>query len=152
MDSEHYVRYTNLLAYISVAWSPAISLSNSSLKGTNLTMALIALGAKSGEVSVLKCIQPTAYTLEKVASSPEVSLVAIIKAHESWASALSWSKSSKTIHNSEDAVMHCTEEFFLATGSSDGRYTPVLGYSIRNTWSMTINVPAECASMSSLLC
>eukprot|EP00250_Pteridium_aquilinum_P003163 c13489_g1_i1 orf=522-3281(-) len=123
MDSEHYVRYTNVLSYVSVAWSPAIrlaSLSNSSLKGMNLTMAFIALGAKSGEVSVLRCIQPAAYTLDKVTSTPEVSLVAIIKAHESWVSAMSWSTSSKTIYNGDDSSPACVEEFFLITGSSDG--------------------------------
>ncbi|MCO5605146.1 hypothetical protein L7F22_059326 [Adiantum nelumboides] len=123
MDSKHFVHYTNVLAYVSVAWSPAMRVENltkDSPQITTLTMALIALGAKSGDVSILTCIQPINYSVETATSTPAVSLVTIVNAHESWVSALAWSKSCKNIHTGDSNDAISAEEILLATGSSDG--------------------------------
>ncbi|KAI5083046.1 hypothetical protein GOP47_0002789 [Adiantum capillus-veneris] len=123
MDSKCFVNFTNVLAYVSVAWSPAMrveSLTKDSLKITTLTMALLALGAKSGDVSILKCIQPVNYSVETVTTTPAVSLVTIVKAHESWVSALAWTKGCKTMDSGDSSETTGVEEMILATGSSDG--------------------------------
>ncbi|KAH7300907.1 hypothetical protein KP509_23G003100 [Ceratopteris richardii] len=123
MDPKDFLALTNVLSYVSVGWSPAFrleSFSNQSLKKTNLIVALLALGAKSGEISILKCTQPVNYSLEKATSSPDVSLVTIIKAHESWVSTLTWCKSGKTLKSETDSDTSKCEEILLATGSTDG--------------------------------
>lgn len=118
-----YTSYINRFAYVVVAWSLNLRveclISDLSKKRTE-NFVLIAMGAKSGEVSVLRASYPHQYTLELATSIPEVNLVGVFEAHGSWISALCWGKGCKTIYNKDGIAAGHEEEIFLATGSSDG--------------------------------
>ena len=113
-----------MLSFVVVACSPTLGLKNhrGDTSGCIAENAmLIALGSKSGEVSLLRITMPRDYSLEKVTFAPEVSMIGVFEAHESWVSVLSWAKCYKS-ENNHHSTLSGDEEVLLVTGSCDGRY------------------------------
>ena len=119
-----YKKYSNMLSFVVVACSPTLRIKNyrGDTSGCIAENAmLIALGSKSGEVSLLMITMPRDYNLEKVTFAPEVSMISVFEAHESWVSVLSWAKGYKS-ENNDHSALSGDEEVLLVTGSCDGRY------------------------------
>jgi len=77
-----------------------------------LRFSLLAIGSKSGSVSIWKVHAPECYHIERSNVSPMVELTAIVQTHSSWVSTMSW------------GIFGCDSsnpQVVLVTGSCDGR-------------------------------
>ncbi|KFK34227.1 hypothetical protein AALP_AA5G117300 [Arabis alpina] len=112
ISPETYVSREALLSSLSVAWSSLLQYSSESYSCENmLRFSLLAIGSKSGCVSIWKVHAPECYNIERSNASPIVELTAIIKAHSSWVSTMSW------------GIFCCDSsnpQVVLVTGSCDG--------------------------------
>ncbi|XP_019101892.1 PREDICTED: uncharacterized protein LOC104791166 [Camelina sativa] len=90
ISPETYVSREALLSSLSVAWSSLLNFSFGSSYENMLRFSLLAIGSKSGCVSIWKVHAPECYHIERSDVSPIVELTAIIQAHSSWVSTMSW--------------------------------------------------------------
>nr|AAG52177.1 hypothetical protein; 45165-40041 [Arabidopsis thaliana] len=77
----------------------------------NNIFSLLAIGSKSGSVSIWKVHAPECYHIERSNVSPMVELTAIVQTHSSWVSTMSW------------GIFGCDSsnpQVVLVTGSCDG--------------------------------
>ena len=113
ISPEKYVSREALLSSLSVAWSSLLTFSTEGSSCQNLLrFSLLAIGSKSGCVSIWKVHAPESYHIERGNVSPNVELTAIIQAHSSWVSTMSWGISGCDSSN---------PQMLLVTGSCDGR-------------------------------
>ncbi|KAL1203280.1 hypothetical protein V5N11_031874 [Cardamine amara subsp. amara] len=112
ISPEKYVSREALLSALSVAWSSLLRFSSESSSCEDvLRFSLLAVGSKSGSVSIWKVHAPECYHVERSNVSPIVELTAIIQAHSSWVSTMSWGiVGSDSLH----------PKVVLVTGSCDG--------------------------------
>ncbi|ESQ45600.1 hypothetical protein EUTSA_v10010115mg [Eutrema salsugineum] len=112
ISPDKYVSREALLSALSVAWSSLLTFSSEGSSCENmLRFSLLAIGSKSGSVSIWKVHAPECYHIERSNVSPIVELTAIIQAHSSWVSTLSW------------GIFGCDSsnpQVVLVTGSCDG--------------------------------
>ncbi|XP_013608973.1 PREDICTED: uncharacterized protein LOC106315713 [Brassica oleracea var. oleracea] len=112
ISPEKYVSREALLSSLSVAWSSLLTFSTEGSSFENLLrFSLLAIGSKSGCVSIWKVHAPESYHIERGNVSPNVELTAIIQAHSSWVSTMSW------------GIFGCDSsnpQMLLVTGSCDG--------------------------------
>ncbi|CAA7055993.1 unnamed protein product [Microthlaspi erraticum] len=112
INPETYVAREALLSSLSVAWSSLLRFSSEGSSCENmLRFSLLAIGSKSGSVSIWKVHAPECYHIERGTVTPNVELTAIIQAHSSWVSTMSW------------GIFGCDSsnpQVVLATGSCDG--------------------------------
>ncbi|CDY61852.1 BnaAnng17840D [Brassica napus] len=112
ISPEKYVSREALLSSLSVAWSSLLTFSTEGSSCQNLLrFSLLAIGSKSGCVSIWKVHAPESYHIERGNVSPNVELTAIIQAHSSWVSTMSWGISGCDSSN---------PQMLLVTGSCDG--------------------------------
>ncbi|XP_056856802.1 uncharacterized protein LOC108820147 isoform X1 [Raphanus sativus] len=112
ISPEKYVSREALLSSLSVAWSSLLTFSAEGSSFENpLRFSLLAIGSKSGCVSIWKVHAPESYHIESANVSPNVELTAIIQAHSSWVSTMSWG-----IFGSDSS----SPQMLLVTGSSNG--------------------------------
>ncbi|CAN8254842.1 unnamed protein product [Cochlearia groenlandica] len=112
ISPEKYVSREALLSSLSVAWSSLLKFSSKGSSCENmLTFSLLAIGSKSGCVSIWKVHAPECYQIERSTASPSVELTAIVNAHSSWVSTMSWGVFGCDSSNSQ---------VVLVTGSCDG--------------------------------
>ncbi|XP_010503597.1 PREDICTED: uncharacterized protein LOC104780763 isoform X2 [Camelina sativa] len=111
ISPETYVSREALLSSLSVAWSSLLRFSSGSSCENMLRFSLLAIGSKSGSVSIWKVHAPECYHIERSDVSPVVELTAIIQAHSSWVSTMSWGISGCDSSN---------PQVVLVTGSCDG--------------------------------
>lgn len=112
ISPEKYVSREALLSSLSVAWSSLLTFSAEGSLENPLRFSLLAIGSKSGCVSIWKVHAPESYHIERGNVSPNVELTAIIQAHSSWVSTMSWGVFGSDSSN---------PQMLLVTGSSDGR-------------------------------
>ncbi|CAH2064653.1 unnamed protein product [Thlaspi arvense] len=112
ISPDKYVSREALLSSLSVAWSSLLTFSSEGSSCENMSrFSLLAIGSKSGSVSIWKVHAPECYHIERSNVSPVVELTAIIQAHSSWVSTMSW------------GIFGCDSsnpQVVLVTGSSDG--------------------------------
>ncbi|KAL9831780.1 putative transcription factor WD40-like family [Arabidopsis thaliana] len=111
ISPQTYVSREALLSSHSVAWSSLLRFSSESSCGNMLRFSLLAIGSKSGSVSIWKVHAPECYHIERSNVSPMVELTAIVQAHSSWVSTMSW------------GIFGCDSsnpQVVLVTGSCDG--------------------------------
>ncbi|CAB66419.1 hypothetical protein [Arabidopsis thaliana] len=111
ISPQTYVSREALLSSHSVAWSSLLRFSSESSCGNMLRFSLLAIGSKSGSVSIWKVHAPECYHIERSNVSPMVELTAIVQTHSSWVSTMSW------------GIFGCDSsnpQVVLVTGSCDG--------------------------------
>ncbi|KAM3331816.1 hypothetical protein ACQJBY_027614 [Aegilops geniculata] len=111
ITAEQYARRNAILSSLVVAWSPVVpSRDNTSHLLRN--WCILAVGSKSGDVSFWKICKPEYYTIDVCMVTRDQILIGVLKAHNSWVSAIGWEVSFEDSSKSS---------LLLATGCSDGR-------------------------------
>ncbi|KAK9066716.1 hypothetical protein SSX86_014039 [Deinandra increscens subsp. villosa] len=113
ISAEQYACRSAMLSSVVVSWSSM--LDNKSRRG----FCILATGTKSGTVSLWRVHEPQCYSITQGSNPPpDASLIGLIQAHNSWITAISFSK----------FVSDGSPELLLATGSSDGSVKLWRGY------------------------
>ena len=99
-----------MLSSLVVVWSSIFSLSSESRSCNKY--AILAVGGKSGKISLWKFRHPESYTIEHGGALVEAKLVGLLHAHDGWVNAISWG-----VLNADPLK----PQLLLSTGSSDGR-------------------------------
>ena len=103
-----------MLSSLVVAWSPVLQLSPKvcSIPQNGSSISLLAVGGKSGIVSLWRVSLPEQYSVEPNHVQTTSVLAGLVEAHNSWVTAVCWAlldpKASKP-------------RLVLVTGSCDGR-------------------------------
>ncbi|GMH29659.1 hypothetical protein Nepgr_031502 [Nepenthes gracilis] len=114
-----YAARSALLASLAVAWSPELQLSQANPNNSCNCFCLLAVGAKSGKVSVWRIHKPEHYSVEHASGPTKMMLVGVFQVHNAWVTALGWEILASDGSN---------PQLLLATGSSDGSVKIWLGY------------------------
>ncbi|RWW20121.1 hypothetical protein GW17_00015781, partial [Ensete ventricosum] len=109
---EQYASRSALLSALVVAWSPVLQ-SSQIRPGFSNRYSILAVGGKSGKISLWKICEPECYTVEHGRVSVDPMLIGLIQAHNSWITAISWEML---------AARPTMSQLIMATGSSDGRW------------------------------
>ncbi|XP_057820924.2 uncharacterized protein LOC131033672 isoform X1 [Cryptomeria japonica] len=123
ISAEQYAIRSGLLSSLVVAWSPTMKHSFDGDVGSSVFLysssAILAVGGKSGKVSLWRVFDPQYYTIEHCLKPPEARLIGLFQAHKSWATAVSWAICTASVSDKMD-VNTSSNKLLLATGSSDG--------------------------------
>ncbi|KAK1666622.1 hypothetical protein QYE76_054781 [Lolium multiflorum] len=110
ITAKQYARRNAILSSLVVAWSPVVP-SGDATSCLLSNWCILAVGSKSGDVSFWKICKPEYYTIDVCMVMRDPILVGVLKAHNSWVSAISWEVSYAEFSKSS---------LLLATGCSDG--------------------------------
>uniref|UniRef100_A0ACD5VTY6 Uncharacterized protein n=1 Tax=Avena sativa TaxID=4498 RepID=A0ACD5VTY6_AVESA len=110
ITAKQYARRNAILSSLVVAWSPVLP-SGDATSCLLRNWCVLAVGSKSGDVSFWKICKPEYYTIDVCMVNRDPILIGVLKAHNSWVSAISWEVCSA------DSSM---SSLLLATGCSDG--------------------------------
>jgi len=106
-----YASRYSILSSVVVAWSPALKFSATGVNNSCDFYALLAVGAKSGDISIWRIHRPPYYSIEHHGDPTTMILVGVLKAHNAWVTALSWGL----------LASDPCPQVLLASGCSDGR-------------------------------
>ncbi|XP_078446053.1 transducin/WD40 repeat-like superfamily protein isoform X2 [Wolffia australiana] len=109
ITAELYESRNAMLSSLVVSWSSVLGSFPRSCTHFNYT--ILAVGGKSGKISLWRFRQPEYYTIEDRSVSVDAKLVGILQAHEEWVSSLGWGLV---------ALDPSKPQLLLGTGSSDG--------------------------------
>ncbi|XP_024977475.1 uncharacterized protein LOC112515069 [Cynara cardunculus var. scolymus] len=112
IGAEQYSSRSAMLSSLVLAWSPMVH-SNSSG-----SCSILAIGAKNGRISFWRVQEPECYSITQRSKPHVASLIGFIQAHNSWITAISWSK----------FVSDGSPQLLLSTGCSDGSVKVWQGY------------------------
>lgn len=114
ISADKYAARSAMLSSLVVAWSPVLQVSPKifSLPQNGLAISLLAVGGKSGEVSLWRVPVPDHYSIELSGVPTTAMIVGLLHAHASWVTAISWVLLDSKSPN---------PQVLLATGSFDGR-------------------------------
>ncbi|KAL8551076.1 hypothetical protein ACS0TY_000236 [Phlomoides rotata] len=115
ITAEQYASRNEMLMSLTVAWSPLLGTSGNGVdipRYSSKCCSILAVGGKCGRISFWRILAPECYSIDNSRYSGEVSLVGLLKAHDTWITAMSWAFYGSNVSNAK---------FILATGSSDGR-------------------------------
>ncbi|KAL8197929.1 hypothetical protein R6Q57_030087 [Mikania cordata] len=105
ISAEQYACRSAMLSSLVVAWSPMLD------NKSGRSCCILAIGSKSGKISFWRVHEPQCYSITHGRNPlPVASLIGFIQAHNSWITALSFSK----------FVSDESPQLLLSTGSSDG--------------------------------
>ncbi|KAK6155509.1 hypothetical protein DH2020_009757 [Rehmannia glutinosa] len=112
---QQYASRNAMLMSLTIAWSPILGTSGNGVAiphNSSSCCSILAIGGKCGRISFWRVHAYECYSIDKPRYSSKVSLVGLLKAHDTWVTSINWAlygpNASKT-------------QFLLATGSSDGR-------------------------------
>ncbi|KAL6615863.1 hypothetical protein ACP70R_038133 [Stipagrostis hirtigluma subsp. patula] len=108
ITAKQYACRDALLSSLVVAWSPVVSSHDSTC---SRNWCILAVGSKSGNVSLWKIWKPEYYTIDVRMVAKDPMLIGVLQAHKSWVSSISWEISSMGSSN---------PLLLLATGCTDG--------------------------------
>ncbi|QHO53515.1 hypothetical protein DS421_2g48640 [Arachis hypogaea] len=111
ISADQYATRSAVLSSIVVSWSPL-------LHDIHATVSLLAVGGKSGKISLWRFYAPDCYTIEGGKIPSAVKFVGFLEAHNSWVTTISWL--SFSVNSSNPQIL-------LVTGSSDGSVKVWLG-------------------------
>ncbi|GMI76518.1 hypothetical protein like AT3G49400 [Hibiscus trionum] len=124
ITADQYASRSAMLSSLVVAWSPLLKLSfeicGAPENNSSNCFSLLAVGSKSGKISLWRINAPQYYCIELSVAPTTVELIGILKAHSSWVTAISWA-----LLASESS----SPQVLLATGSSDGSVRIWVGHS-----------------------
>lgn len=114
ITANQYASHSAMLSSISVAWSPLLQLSSDlcAVPQTGSSISLLALGGKSGNISLWRIFVPECYSVENSRVPTTATIVGLLQAHTSWVTSISWA-----LHASDSS----NPQVLLTSGSSDGR-------------------------------
>lgn len=114
ITADQYAFRSAMLFALVVSWSPLLRETSEShpVPNTNASVSLLAVGAKSGKISLWRFHTPDCYTIQDSNIQTAVELVGFLQAHNSWVTSISW----VLIPSDFSSPL-----ILLATGSSDGR-------------------------------
>lgn len=115
ISAEQYASRNEMLMSLVVAWSPILETSTDGVAlphNSSNYCSILAVGGKCGRISLWRVCAPECYSNDNTEHSREVSLVGLLKAHDSWITAISWAAYGSGVSKTQ---------FALATGSCDGR-------------------------------
>ncbi|KAJ8446421.1 hypothetical protein Cgig2_019314 [Carnegiea gigantea] len=110
ITAHQYASRYSMLSSVVVAWSPVLKLSATGANNSNDFYALLAVGAKSGDIAIWRIRRPLYYSIEHHDDPTTMILVGVLKAHNAWVTALSWGL----------LASDPCPRVLLASGSSDG--------------------------------
>ncbi|KAL5567668.1 hypothetical protein UlMin_024243 [Ulmus minor] len=121
ISADKYAARSAMLSSLVVSWSPALQLlpNSCSVPQNGSSISILAVGGKSGAVSLWKVSVPECYSIEVSSIPTTVTIVGILQAHTSWITTISWA-----LLDSESS----NPRVLLATGSSDGSVKIWLAY------------------------
>lgn len=112
ISAQQYASRSAMLLSLVLAWSPVMQPSHSVHPHLNSSVSVLAIGAKSGEVTFWKVNVPDCYSLAECMVPTRALLVGLLQAHNSWINCISWALFDSDSSN---------PKILLATGSTDGR-------------------------------
>lgn len=115
ISAEQYASRNEMLMSLVVAWSPILETSTDGVAFPRNSInycSILAVGGKCGRITLWRVGAPECYSDDNTRHSGVVSLVGLLKAHDSWITAISWAAYGSNVRKAQ---------FVLATGSSDGR-------------------------------
>lgn len=122
ITANQYAFRSAMLWSLAVAWSPLLQLSSKlcSITQTGSSFSLLALGSRSGNISLWKICVPECYSVEHSGVPTTATIVGLLQAHSSWITSISWA-----LHASDSS----SPQVLLVSGSSDGSVRIWLGNS-----------------------
>ena len=114
ISADQYASRSAMLCSLVVSWSPLLRVASESypVHNTCASVCLLAVGGKSGKISLWRFYTPDCYTIEDRKIPTAVKFVGLLQAHNSWVTTISWLLFASDSSN---------PQILLATGSSDGR-------------------------------
>lgn len=123
ITTDQYASRNATLSSVVVSWSPVLRVSSKTCQlaqhDSSNRFCLLAVGAKSGQISLWRIHAPECYYIEHSNSSMSAILIGLLQAHTSWVTTVSWGLLDAECSN---------PQVLLATGSSDGSVRIWLGY------------------------
>ncbi|KAG4954394.1 hypothetical protein JHK87_039988 [Glycine soja] len=110
LSADQYASRSAMLCSLVVSWSPLLRLA-SELYPVCDSVSLLAVGGKSGKISLWRFHPPDCYTIEDREVPTTVKFVGLLQAHNSWVTTISWLLFAFDSSN---------PQILLASGSSDG--------------------------------
>uniref|UniRef100_A0A0V0ITQ3 Putative ovule protein n=1 Tax=Solanum chacoense TaxID=4108 RepID=A0A0V0ITQ3_SOLCH len=115
ITAEEYASRNAMLSSLIVAWSPCLPQTSgcgiSSANGLTSSCSVLAVGGKSGVLSLWRIHKPESYSIMNSPDSNKTVLVGLLDAHDTWITTISW---SLFISDASDPLL------LLATGCSNG--------------------------------
>lgn len=117
ITSKQYACRQQMLASLVVAWSPillpSVECGYNSKSSCSERCAILAIGGKSGKISLWRVYGPQHHTIECDIGSIDPLLIGSLQASNAWVSVIGW----------EVCVLDASNpQFILAMGSTDGRW------------------------------
>lgn len=112
---EQYASRNAMMMSLTVSWSPIFGSSGDDHaipRNSSNCCSILAVGGKCGRISLWRIYTPEYYSIDNTRYSNKVSLVGLLKAHDTWITAIDWALYDSKISKAQ---------FVLATGSSDSR-------------------------------
>ncbi|KAH1213470.1 hypothetical protein GmHk_14G041426 [Glycine max] len=110
LSADQYASRSAMLCSLVVSWSPLLRLA-SELYPVCDSVSLLAVGGKSGKISLWRFHPTDCYTIEDREVPTTVKFVGLLQAHNSWVTTISWLLFAFDSSN---------PQILLASGSSDG--------------------------------
>ncbi|XP_016508487.1 uncharacterized protein LOC107826060 isoform X1 [Nicotiana tabacum] len=115
ITAEEYASRSAMMSSLIVAWSPCLpqtfGCGISTTTGLTSDCSVLAVGGKSGILSLWRIHKPDEYSIMNSPDSNEPLLVGLLNAHDTWITTISW---GLFISDASDPLL------LLATGCSDG--------------------------------
>ncbi|XP_027366497.1 uncharacterized protein LOC113872844 [Abrus precatorius] len=120
ISADQYASRSAMLCSLVVSWSPLLHVESESYPIPNIcaSVSLLAVGGKSGKISLWRFHPPECYTIQDGKVPTTVKFVGLLQAHNSWVTTISWLLFAFDSSN---------PQILLATGSSDGSVKIWLG-------------------------
>lgn len=120
ITAEEYASRNAMLSSLIVAWSPCLPQTSgggiSTANGLISGCSVLAVGGKSGVISLWRMHKPESYSIMNCPDSDKALLVGLLEAHDTWITTISWG-----LFNSDAS----NPLLLLATGCSNGRYVAI---------------------------
>ncbi|XP_021763181.1 uncharacterized protein LOC110727897 [Chenopodium quinoa] len=112
LTAHQYASRSSMLASLVVAWSPQLHLSATDPENICDCSCLLAVGTKSGGISIWRIHRSAYYSVEHSYSNDPINMdfMGVIQAHDAWVTALSWGF----------LVSDSNSQVLLASGCCDG--------------------------------
>ncbi|CAN0903686.1 hypothetical protein LINGRAHAP2_LOCUS22694 [Linum grandiflorum] len=116
LTSKDYAARSAQITSLVLAWSPLLDTSLVSSRDLSKRYSILAVGGKSGKISLWRVEAPQCYSVEHSNATPGVTFLGVVQAHNSWITAVSL----ELIVNSKPHVV-------MVTGSTNGSVKIWLG-------------------------